>query len=187
MKWVLGALLLVVAKRSSGVTQEVNQRNPIVCRHRSMQVRGSRKPRDLMAGVNIAGYNRGNNNPNSFQTLCLTLLRICVNASQTVQGHHPDRICILVHRTQAIRIIFMNMHYNGFFYEHSENWLWTLNSVAENWVWEKFSPVSGTFLQCNDSRSYCHEYLCWTGSWMYSCVGNYCYLLKPIDSFTTRE
>ena len=35
-------------------------------------------------------------------------LRICINASQTVQGHHPDRICILVHRAQPIHIIFMN-------------------------------------------------------------------------------
>ena len=43
------------------------------------------------------------------------LLRICINASQTVQGHCPDRICILVHCTQPIRIIFMNTHYNGFF------------------------------------------------------------------------
>ena len=43
------------------------------------------------------------------------LLRICVNASQTVQGHHPDRIYILVHCTQPICIIFMNTHYNGFF------------------------------------------------------------------------
>ena len=49
------------------------------------------------------------------------LLRICVNASQTVQSHHPDRICILVHCAQPICIIFMNTHYNGFFYEHSEN------------------------------------------------------------------
>ena len=48
--------------------------------------------------------------------ICINaLLRIHVNASQTVQGHHPDRICILVHRAQPIRIIFMNMHYNGFF------------------------------------------------------------------------
>ena len=43
------------------------------------------------------------------------LLKICVNASQTVQGHRPDRICILVHRAQPICIIFMNTHYNGFF------------------------------------------------------------------------
>ena len=51
------------------------------------------------------------------------LVRICINAlfrirvivSQTVQGHRPDRICILVHRAQPIRIIFMNTHYNGFF------------------------------------------------------------------------
>ena len=43
------------------------------------------------------------------------LLRVHVNASQTGQGHCPDRICILVHRTQPIRIIFMNTHYNGFF------------------------------------------------------------------------
>ena len=49
------------------------------------------------------------------------LLRIHVNASETVQGHRPDKICILVHHTQPIRIIFMNTHYNGFFYEHSEN------------------------------------------------------------------
>ena len=40
------------------------------------------------------------------------LLRIHINASQTVQGHHPDRICILVHCTQPIRIIFMNTHYH---------------------------------------------------------------------------
>ena len=51
--------------------------------------------------------------------ICINaLLRICVNASQTVQGHCPDKICIMVHRTQPIRIIFMNIHYNGFFYEH---------------------------------------------------------------------
>ena len=43
------------------------------------------------------------------------LVRIHVNASQTVQGDHPDRICILVHCAQPIRIIFMNTHYNGFF------------------------------------------------------------------------
>ena len=49
------------------------------------------------------------------------------------------RIRILVHGAQPISIIFMNTHYNGFFYKHSDNWLWTLKSVAENWVWEKFS------------------------------------------------
>ena len=43
------------------------------------------------------------------------LLRICFIMSQTGQGHRPDRICILVHCTHPIRIIFMNMHYNGFF------------------------------------------------------------------------
>ena len=42
------------------------------------------------------------------------LLRIRIIVSQTVQGHHPDRICILVHYAQPIRIIFMNTHYNGF-------------------------------------------------------------------------
>ena len=45
----------------------------------------------------------------------IALLRIHVNASQTVQDHRPDRICILVHRVQPICIIFMNTHYNGFF------------------------------------------------------------------------
>ena len=49
------------------------------------------------------------------------LLRICVIVSQTAQGHCPDRICILVHCAQLIRIIFMNTHYNGFSCEHSEN------------------------------------------------------------------
>ena len=48
--------------------------------------------------------------------ICINvLLRICVNASQTVQVHRQDRICILVHHAQPIRIIFMNMHYNGIF------------------------------------------------------------------------
>ena len=42
------------------------------------------------------------------------LLRIHIIVSQTVQGHRPDRICILVHCAQPIHIIFMNTHYNGF-------------------------------------------------------------------------
>ena len=47
--------------------------------------------------------------------ICINaLLRIFINASQTVQGHHPDRICILFHGAQPICIIFMNTHYNGF-------------------------------------------------------------------------
>ena len=42
------------------------------------------------------------------------LLRIHIIVSQTIQGHDADRICILVHCTQPIHIIFMNTHYNGF-------------------------------------------------------------------------
>ena len=67
------------------------------------------------------------------------LLRICVIVSQTVQGHHPDRICIMVHCAQPIRIIFMNTHYNGLFTS-------TLKTDSEHWTrslkteWEKFSP-----------------------------------------------
>ena len=98
------------------------------------------------------------------------LIRICINASQTVQGHRPDRISILVHRAQPICIIFLNMHYNGFFYGHSENWLWTLNSVAENWVWEKFSPARKysvglnpkiTIISSHHFISWQHKHLCW--------------------------
>ena len=63
------------------------------------------------------------------------LLRICVNASQTVQGHHPDRICILVDHAQPIRIIFMNTHYNGFFTStlktNSEHWTRLLKTESE--------------------------------------------------------
>ena len=45
------------------------------------------------------------------ENICIILPVI---VSQTVQGHGPDRICILVHRGQGMRIIFMNMHYNCF-------------------------------------------------------------------------
>ena len=72
--------------------------------------------------------------------ICINaLLRIHVNASQTVQGHHPDRICILVHRTQSICIIFKNTHYNGFFTS-------ILKTDSEHWTRsEKKSPlISGT-------------------------------------------
>ena len=69
------------------------------------------------------------------------LLRICIIVTQTVQGHDPDRICIPVHRGQQIHMIFMNTHYNHFFYEVSEPWLSLLKSLTENWNWEKFWPV----------------------------------------------
>ena len=64
--------------------------------------------------------------------ICInTLLRICVNVSHTVQGHHPDRICILVHRAQPICIIFMNTHYNGVFLQAL--WKLTLDTELGRW------------------------------------------------------
>ena len=61
--------------------------------------------------------------------------RIHINASQTVQGHHPDRICILVHHAQPIHIIFMNTHYNGF--------LWTLWKLTLRKIlpWLRFACI----------------------------------------------
>ena len=63
------------------------------------------------------------------------LLRIHIIVSQTVQGHCPDRICILVHCAQPIRIIFMITHYNGFFTStlktDSEHWTQSLKTESE--------------------------------------------------------
>ena len=95
------------------------------------------------------------------------LVRICINAllririivSQTVQGHCPDRICILVHCAQPICIIFMNTHYNGFFTStlktDSEHWTPSLKTESE-----KNSPLHGR------TTYWVHEYnlmlvFCW--------------------------
>ena len=63
------------------------------------------------------------------------LLRIRIIVTQTVQHHEPDRICILVHCDQWIRIIFTNMHYNHFFTRslnpNSHYWSLSLRTETE--------------------------------------------------------
>ena len=86
--------------------------------------------------------------------ICINaLLRIRINASQTVQGHHPDRICILVYHVQPMCIIFMNTHDNGFLWA-----LWKLTMNTEPGRWKlslrKILPYLFLNLKLGDFRRF---------------------------------
>ena len=85
------------------------------------------------------------------------LLRIRIIVSQTVQGHRPDRICILVHCAQPIRIIFMITHYNGFFLQALGKL--TLNTELNRWKLSlrKILPWNHSVLSSVSLRYVCHS------------------------------